>query len=80
MAFDVCKFPSRKQSDRSVNALRIIRFAGTRDLRASRKRARELLLEGGLDSAKAYRERLIPLVRQVMHQTRECILKQSQIT
>jgi len=40
-----------------------------------RKRARGLLEQIGLEANRAYLERMIPLVRQVMHQARERIFK-----
>lgn len=39
------------------------------------KRARGLVQQIGLEANRAYLERMIPLVRQVMHQTRERIFK-----
>ena len=49
------------------------RFA--EDVAAGRKRARGLLEQIALQAQRAYLERMIPLVRQVMHQTRERIFK-----
>jgi IS5 family transposase len=49
------------------------RFA--EEVAAGRKRARELLEQVRLEAAGHYLERMIPLVQQVMHQTRERIFK-----
>jgi IS5 family transposase len=47
----------------------------TEEVATGRKRARGLLEQIGLEANKAYLERMIPLVRQVMHQARERIFK-----
>jgi IS5 family transposase len=49
------------------------RFA--QEVASGRKRARGLLQQIGLEANRAYLERMIPLVRQVMHQARERIFK-----
>lgn len=49
------------------------RFA--EDIAVGRKYARELLQQVSLETAQAYLARMIPLVQQVMHQTRERIFK-----
>jgi IS5 family transposase len=49
------------------------RFA--EEVATGRKRAHGLLEQIGLEAQRAYLERMIPLVRQVMHQTRERIFK-----
>lgn len=49
------------------------RFAA--DVASGRKRARGLLEQVRLEADQAYLERMIPLVRQVMHQARERIFK-----
>lgn len=49
------------------------RFA--EEVSTGRKRARGLLDQISLEADRAYLERMIPLVRQVMHQTRERIFK-----
>jgi IS5 family transposase len=49
------------------------RFA--EEVATGRKRARGLLEQIGLEANRAYLERMIPLVRQVMHQARERIFK-----
>lgn len=49
------------------------RFA--EEVASGRKRARVLLDQISLEADRAYLERMIPLVRQVMHQTRERIFK-----
>jgi transposase, IS5 family len=49
------------------------RFA--EEVATGRKRARELLQQVCLEADKAYLERMIPLVRQVMHQARERLFK-----
>jgi IS5 family transposase len=49
------------------------RFA--EEVASGRKRARGLLEQMSLEANQAYLERMIPLVRQVMHQTRERIFK-----
>jgi len=49
------------------------RFA--EDIATGRKRARGLLGQIRLQARRAYLERMIPLVRQVMHQTRERLFK-----
>lgn len=49
------------------------RFAA--EVATGRKRARELLQQVCLEADQAYLERMIPLVRQVMHQARERIFK-----
>src|SRR5438128_461048 len=49
------------------------RFAA--EVATGRKRARGLLEQIGLEANRAYLERMIPLVRQVMHQARERIFK-----
>jgi IS5 family transposase len=49
------------------------RFA--EEVATGRKRARGLLEQISLEASKAYLERMMPLVRQVMHQTRERIFK-----
>ena len=49
------------------------RFA--EEVATGRKRAHGLLEQIGLEANRAYLERMIPLVRQVMHQTRERIFK-----
>lgn len=49
------------------------RFAD--EVGTGRKRARGLLEQMSLEADRAYLERMIPLVRQVMHQTRERIFK-----
>ena len=49
------------------------RFA--EEIATGRKRARGLLKQIRLQAHRAYLERMIPLVRQVMHQTRERIFK-----
>jgi IS5 family transposase len=49
------------------------RFA--EEIASGRKRARVTLQQGRLEAARADLERMIPLVRQVMHQTRERIFK-----
>jgi IS5 family transposase len=49
------------------------RFA--EEVATGRKRARALLEQIGLEANRAYLERMIPLVRQVMHQTRERLFK-----
>ena len=49
------------------------RFA--EEVATGRKRARDLLQQIGLEAHRAYLERMIPLVRQIMHQTRERIFK-----
>lgn len=49
------------------------RFA--EEVAAGRKRAHNILDQVRLEAAQAYLERMIPLVRQVMHQTRERIFK-----
>jgi len=49
------------------------RFA--EEVATGRKRARGLLGQIGLEANRAYLERMIPLVRQVMHQARERIFK-----
>jgi len=47
----------------------------TEEVATGRKRARGLLEQIGLEANRAYLERMIPLVRQVMHQARERIFK-----
>jgi IS5 family transposase len=49
------------------------RFA--EEVASSRKHARSVLEQISLEASKAYLERMIPLVRQVMHQARERIFK-----
>jgi IS5 family transposase len=49
------------------------RFA--EEVASGRKRARSVLEQISLEASKAFLERMIPLVRQVMHQTRERIFK-----
>lgn len=49
------------------------RFA--HEIATGRKRAGDLLEQMSLEAARAYLERMIPLVQQVMHQTRERVLK-----
>jgi IS5 family transposase len=49
------------------------RFAA--EVAAGRKRARGLLEQTGLEANRAYLERMVPLVRQVMHQARERLFK-----
>ncbi len=49
------------------------RFA--EEVATGRKRARGLLEQIGLEANRAYLERMIPLVRQVMHQARERLFK-----
>jgi transposase, IS5 family len=49
------------------------RFA--EEVATGRKRARSLLEQISLEASKAYLERMIPLVRQVMHQARERLFK-----
>jgi transposase, IS5 family len=49
------------------------RFA--EEIATGRKRARGLLEQISLEASRAYLERMIPLVRQVMHQARERIFK-----
>ena len=49
------------------------RFA--EEVATGRKRARGLLKQMGLEAHRAYLERMIPRVRQVMHQTRERLFK-----
>ena len=49
------------------------RFAA--EVASGRKRARALLEQIALEGQRAYLERMIPLMRQVMHQTRERIFK-----
>jgi IS5 family transposase len=46
-----------------------------REVASGRKRARDLLEQITLERQRAYLERMIPLVRQVMHQARERIFK-----